>query len=232
MNTRTEKHSFDEKRASGYDRKIRRLMPAYDSLHEMTNALLQSLLPDKARILVVGAGTGTDIVTCGRMNPAWSFTAIEPAQEMFELCRRNLSEAGLSERVAIHLGYLEDLPINFAFDAATSILVSHFIEKEADKLKYFSSIADRLKPGAPLVLADLFGTPAGGSFDIQLKAWKRFFSTAARDESEVEKSFGYIGRDISFIAESRLSEILRESGFGEIQAFFKTFLLGGWIAFK
>lgn len=53
---------FDEARAARSDRKIRLLTPGYEALHSMTNHLLRSLLPAEARLLVVGAGTGMEII--------------------------------------------------------------------------------------------------------------------------------------------------------------------------
>lgn len=232
MKNQSETHRFDEKQALNYDDRIRRLIPAYAALHQMVNALLQSLLPADAQILVVGAGTGMDVITCGLANPNWSFTAIEPSEEMFELCRRNISQAGLSERVRLHCGYVENLPSGQNFHAATSILVSHFIQTEEDKVKYFSNISSLLKTDAPLVLADLYGERESEAFAVLFNGWKQFFSNSVSGVSEVDKASAYIQQDISFISEGRLQEILQKSGFGDIRVFFKTFLVGGWICRK
>ena len=48
------------------------------------------------------------------------------------------------------------MPLGGPFDAATSLLVAHFIEDEPAKRGYFRSIAEQLAPGAPLVWADLY----------------------------------------------------------------------------
>ena len=74
MQEQNSTHQFDKNRAAKYDCKIRMIIPGYESLYQMTNHLLRSLLPVKDHILIVGAGTGMDIITCGTMNPQWTFT--------------------------------------------------------------------------------------------------------------------------------------------------------------
>ena len=226
------KEQFDERRASNYDRKIRLLAPGYETLHRMLNQLLSSLLPKKAHILVVGAGTGMDIVTCGTANPQWEFMAVEPSPEMFALCRNNIVLAGLDKRVHLHCGYTSELASAAQFDAAISIFVSHFIQQESDKLKFFSDIAARLRDGAYFVAADLHGDKNSDEFNLLLNGWRKFYASQDVGEQEVETAFSYIQQDISFISESRFIQLLQESGFTEAYAFFRAFLFGGWICRK
>jgi len=226
------KEQFDERRASNYDRKIRLLAPGYETLHRMLNQLLSSLLPKKAHILVVGAGTGMDIVTCGTANPQWEFMAVEPSSEMFDLCRNNIASVGLDERVHFHCGYASELTGAARFDAAISIFVSHFIQQESDKLKFFSDIAARLRDGAYFVAADLHGDKNSDEFNLLLSGWRKFYASQNFGEQAVETAFSYIRQDISFIPESRLIRLLKESGFTEVYAFFRAFLFGGWICRK
>lgn len=60
---------FNASQSSIYDRKIRASIPGYESLHEMTNDFIQAIIPQKANILIVGAGTGMEIVSLGVANP-------------------------------------------------------------------------------------------------------------------------------------------------------------------
>ena len=229
MNEQELMHRFDESRASKYDGKIRRLSPAYEPLHQMTNQLLRSLLPANAHILVVGAGTGMDVVTCGRTNPMWRFTAVEPSQQMATLCRANIASEGFDDRVSIHCGYMEELPELPTFDAAISIFVSHFILSENDKSKFFANISSRLKADAPFVVADLHGDKNSKTFQILLNGWKTLYASLDVGEQEVEDAFTYIQRDISFVPAEQFGKLLKSNGFGEAHLFFRAFLFGGWV---
>ncbi|HBO70864.1 MAG TPA: class I SAM-dependent methyltransferase, partial [Acinetobacter sp.] len=44
-----------------YDQHIRKLIPGYEMLHQQVDAILQSALPPKAHILIVGCGTGYEL---------------------------------------------------------------------------------------------------------------------------------------------------------------------------
>ncbi len=127
MTTSTSEY-FNASQTSKYDREIRASIPGYESLHEMTNDLMRAVMPQKANILIVGAGTGMELVTLGIANPEWTFTAVDLSDEMLSICKTNVSKAGISNRVNIHCGSVDELGMGQTFDAATSILVSHFIK--------------------------------------------------------------------------------------------------------
>ena len=228
---RSEIH-FDEERAARYDRGIRMIIPAYESLHQMLNYLLSSLLPIDAHILVVGAGTGMDIITCGMANPQWTFMAVEPSESMFAACQKNIAASGLNTRVQMHCGYVDNLSDDLKFDAATAILVSHFIQGEQKKLQFFSKIATFLPDGAPFIAADLQGDKTGQDFQLLIKSWRHLFSTLEVTEKDVEEAFNHIQNDISFVAETRYIELLEKSGFGHMLNFYRAYLFGGWLCRK
>ena len=87
---------FDAERAAAYDDRIRRLAPGYDLLQSTVASVLAARLPDDAHLLVVGAGTGAEIVTMGRNVSRWQFTAVDPSPDMLDRCRSRVAEAGLA----------------------------------------------------------------------------------------------------------------------------------------
>ena len=66
---------FDRTRSSRYDQKIRASIPGYEALHAMVDDFLSPALPETARVLVVGAGTGMELLSLGAAHPGWRFTA-------------------------------------------------------------------------------------------------------------------------------------------------------------
>lgn len=223
---------FDRIRASKYDNKIRRLMPGYEAMHQLANYLLNSLLPVNAHLLIVGAGTGMEVITYGIANQGWTFTAVEPSAAMVALCRDNVSASGLDDRVHILCGYATDLSSEVKFDAATSILISHFIQSKHDKLRFFKSISALISNDAPLISVDLFGDQNSDDFKLLLKCWKRLFSSAGSTAQDLEQSFNYIQKDISFVSEEHYKQLLEESGFSKVSGFYREYLFGGWICRK
>ena len=219
-------------RAPKYDQAIRLLIPAYEALHAMSHSFLRSELPDRAEILVVGAGTGMELMTIGMANPGWRFTAVDPSPEMMALCLANVAAAGLSDRVELHQGVVAQLPDKPRYDAATAILVSHFMQEDNKKRSFFQSICSRLRHGAPLISADLYGDKESAEFQPLFTAWKRFCSLSGMSAAEIEKVFAHIESNISFIPERKRNQLLEQSGFGNTFSFYRALLFGGWVSRK
>jgi len=219
---------FDAERAAAYDDRIRRLAPGYDVLHEAIGCVAATQLSDDAHVLVAGAGTGTEIVTLGQTQPEWQFTAVDPSAEMLKQCRERVEAAGLAARVSYVQERVEDLSTDVRFDGATSVFVAHFIQDRAEKRRYFRALARRLRPGAPLLLADLFRGPSGEAFDPLVVAWRRAMRRAGTSAKEVERLFDRMDRQIDFVSADVLAQILAEAGFDVPIRFYQNFLWGGW----
>jgi tRNA (cmo5U34)-methyltransferase len=133
-------------------------------------------------------------------------------------------------RIEFHLGPVHELPAGAPYDAATSILISHFIRPREERLHFFRSIASRLRPGAPLVTAELVGDRQDPACAHLLGAWKGHYAAAGIPAAEVESDFARTDATVSFIPEAALVALLAESGFADIRRFFQAFLFGGWVA--
>lgn len=72
---------FDGERASGYDDRYARLAPFKEALHLNTRLVL-SKLPSQARVLIVGAGTGAELLYLAQSAPDWHFTVVEPSRAL------------------------------------------------------------------------------------------------------------------------------------------------------
>src|SRR5689334_22891485 len=140
---------FNAERAKGYDHRIEQMIPGYTLMHKLTEVYLSGELPEQARVLMVGAGTGAEVVECGSKHPGWMITAVDPSSEMIKLGRQKADAAGLSDRVQWQDTSLKKLPYSEPFDAATLLLVIHFLPDDGGKAAILEHIAERLKPGAP-----------------------------------------------------------------------------------
>ena len=117
-------------------------------------------------------------------------------------------------------------------DAATCLLVLHFLPDDGSKLALLRAIAARLKPGAPLILADMYEDPNSPRRARMLDIWARWQQDGGIDPIEVDKGRRHVQRDIHFVSESRLTDLLAEAGFGPPERFFGAFLFGGYLTFK
>lgn len=224
---------FDATLAKQYDSGIRRTLPTYDSMLRLIQSFLRAnVSPAGAQLLVVGAGGGNEVISFGSNNPEWTFTGVDPSEVMLAVAKQKCDEAELSNRVTLVQGTVEDIRLDTTFNAATCILVLHFIQSYEDKLRTLKGIHARLKPGAPFVLVSKYGDPTSAEFQERLKLWKSYWlDTTKLTVEEVDK----MERDIlslSYVTEEVIEQLLQEAGFVRVAKFFSTTLFGGWICHK
>ena len=65
------------------------------------NAMLRGFVRSDGQLLIVGAGTGAEILEVGKTNPDWRFLGVDPAQSMLDLAKEKIETAGLSERTLL-----------------------------------------------------------------------------------------------------------------------------------
>lgn len=224
---------FDPSRAGEYEAQSRIALAGYDACHELSACMLAAALgPGKAaRVLVVGAGGGSmEVRCCARLEPLWRYLAVDPSEPMMALARARVEEAGLADRTEFRLGYLQDVAEG-DFDAATLIGVLHHLEGDAAKAAMLASIAQRLKPGAPLILAG--NRHAYASRPLLLAAWGERWRMQGADAAEVEAKRAKIlqGADPP-ASDEAVAALLRDAGFDAPLQFFSSLFWGAWLARK
>ena len=91
---------------------------------------------------------------------------------MLDLAKEKIQAAGLTDRVSLFKGHVDDLPTDRLYDGATAAMVLHFVPDDGGKLKLLCDVAKRLKSGAPLVLMDAHGDLSAPGSKLFLEAWK------------------------------------------------------------
>lgn len=231
---------FDRERANRYDLDIRKAIPGYEALHNMAQTLLHLSLPTSARLLIVGSGTGMELINCCKKNPQWFLTGVDPSEDMMAIAQHNLviaekqhSQTKFLERVDLYTGYVSDLPKTELMDAATLILVMHFVPDDGSKLQLLQEIARHLKPGAEFILADLHGDQSAPYFAKFRQAWQNLYFSQLDENALAEAKLKFedsIGNSVHFVTEERIIELLEMAGFSKITKFYNAFLFGGWTA--
>jgi tRNA (cmo5U34)-methyltransferase len=223
---------FDPARAGEYERQSRIALAGYDACHELSACMISAALGSgtAARILVAGAGGGAkEIVTAGALEPQWRFVAVDPSQPMMDLAITRLTEAGFLDRTEVVLGTVDDLPPDDRFDAATLIGVLHHLPGDEAKRAILHSLALRLKPGAPLILAG--NHYAYASQPLMLAAWGQRWRMQGATPEEVQAKLGKIlqGADPPH-SEEAVASLLSAAGFDPPLRFFSSLFWGAWLA--
>ena len=217
---------FDQQAAT-YDQQWARLAPVREALNLLTASVLSDL-PDNARILCVGAGTGAEILYLAQRFPKWHFTAVDPSAPMLSVCRRRAEEAGIAARCEFYCGYLDSLPATESFDAATSILVSQFIVEKKARVDFFHAIAERLRPGGQLVSADLASDINSDAYQSLLEVWLRMMTAAEVTEEMRERMRTTYGRDVAVLPPKDVASIITMGGFKDPVLFHQAGLIHAW----
>ena len=220
---------FDKERASSYDTQYAKLAPLSDAIHLLTRIILSDL-PAEARILCVGVGTGSEMLYLAREFPQWQFTAVEPAVPMLDICRQRAEDAGIASRCTFHKGYLDTLPPTPPFDAATSLLVSHFIVDPEERRGFYHQIAARLRPDGFLITASLVADSSAPASPNLLDVWMRMQEYTGVSAEQRGTMRGSYGRTFAAQAPREVEAIIASSGFSTPVLFLQTLLIHAWYA--
>lgn len=226
-----------------YVQNISRKIPGYALQYDLMDTLLTARLEErekqekqekreKPRLLVVGAGGGQEILKLGQSHPGWSFTGLDTSQSMLQAARQRLEAAGLMDRVRLHHTEIAAWSSNALYDAATCMLVLHFVQGRESKLALLRSIAARLQPGAPLCLSAICGVPGSPAWELQMAGWRLHMlgNRIAEEEWQTfEQSFGVTSYPLPA---AEMEMLLEEAGFTAISRFFGAYLIDGWVAVK
>ena len=110
------------------------------------------------------------------------------------------------------------------------LLVIHHLPDEAEQRELLHTIAKRLKPGAPLIVAEMLGESTSLQFQRFLAAWKLRQQTFGALPEEIEQRAQTLSSVVSFPSEEHLRNLLATAGFADMERFFTAYFYGGWIA--
>lgn len=251
--------SWNDPNVRKYPDTIALKIPGYAHLYEMTDRLITAQLEAQARtqaadpnVLIIGAGGGQELITLGGQHETWSFTAVDPSERMLDLARQRVAQAGIRSKISfvtgtlgeLHGELLQEQPIEQSgkqteevhaelnYDAATCLLVLHFLHSMESKRALLQQISARLKPGAPFCLASINGNPQESGFSIQMQAWKSHMLNQGIPLEDWERFAASIGRESDPVSNTAIQGMLVDAGFTHITRYFGAFLVNAWFAVK
>jgi tRNA (cmo5U34)-methyltransferase len=225
---------FEGEHAKAYDQRNDKLAPFRESILLLTQVAC-ARARKRARILCVGVGTGEEVVYLARRNPGWRFMLVEPSRDMLDICRQKMEAQGFSLRCDFHEGYLESLTETPKFDAATCLLVAHFVLDKTERVRLYRQIADRLTPGGVLINADLSADKQNPSYRHMLTLWQRMWQHAdyiGDDDQALDRMMEQFERKVALLPPSEVGDLLAEAGFRETASpVLQSLLIHTWVCF-
>lgn len=213
-----------------YARLAEQFIPGRRAIFAIVEASFLELLPQgPARILVVGAGGGEEILRLGENNPQWSFVGIDTYEPMVELALRRLADTKIAARAKVITGTVDAID-DANFDAATCILTAHFVPDDGAKLDFFKAIHARMKLGAPLAIVDGVGLPGDEQTELLRRIWKRHAVLNGAAVSVAENNAENF-KKVASVTVAREEELLAAAGFKRLTPIFRGLAINGWLAF-
>ena len=211
-----------------YDEHIRKLIPAYELIHLQVNALLKSYMPDQAHILIVGCGTGHELDYLVQQFPHWRFTAIDPALNMLEKAQAKLQLTQPQAQITFLNTDTTALKHEHQhFDAALSILVSHFIPHEM-KVQFFQDIYAVLKEKGLYLSYDLTQIEE----EKQLNSLQYLAELTGLAPKQSQAMIDRLADDFALSSNDKMHHVLKKIGFNSVQNFAQVLNYFGVIAVK
>ena len=231
--------AFSRERAAVYDREFERLGAIKELLHLLLRIRFDGL-PEDARILVAGAGTGAEARFLAPLFPGWRFTLVDPAGGMLAVAEQHANAEGFADRCVFHHGYVSSAPVE-PHHAATSVLVSQFLTDAGERRSYFEDIARRLEPGGLLCNADLAADQSAPGFDGAMDLWLSMMKYAAQGPASAEQdanashgnrpSFRELfGKVVAAHDPETVEGLIQQAGFERIVPCFQAVLIRAWLA--
>jgi tRNA (cmo5U34)-methyltransferase len=178
---------------------------------------------------VAGVGTGNETIASALRNPQWRITGFDIAENMIKTASDKIKRHGLEDRVELIHGTLDDV-LQESFDAATALLIMHFIPY-AEKLDFLRGIYLRLRPGGVLITADFTCDRESLEFETFATAWEAFMLTT-REKKDVDETLTHTRHDLDILSHEETLELLDRAGFTDTRLFWKSFLFSAYISEK
>ena len=224
---RAQLESTFDRQAESYDQQWARLAAFRDGIHLLLASLFAGL-PQGARLLCVGAGTGAEVHFLASQFPTWRFVAVEPSAGMVGAGQRRAEQHGYADRCTFHNGYLDSLPDSGLFDGATCLLVSQFILDPGERSMLFAAIAGRLKSGGILASSDLASDVQSERYQSLLEVWLRTMAAANLSPERVQQMRDAYARDVSILPPKTVEAIIASGGFESPVQFYQAGLIHAW----
>jgi Trans-aconitate methyltransferase len=162
------------------------------------------------------------------MRPGWRFDGVDPSSAMIGQAKAVLGAD--ARRVTFHEDTIDVAPPG-PVDGATALLVLHFLER-AERLATLRALADRLAPGAPLVVVHHSFPRTGGAPDRWLERNAALLAASGVAGDRARSSIAAMRDRLPVLDPAEDEALLAEAGFAGIELFYAAFTFKGWVGYR
>ena len=209
--------AYYERLAANYDQRIRAVLPGYDLMQEILVDHMCTLLGDAAHVIVIGAGTGNELLRLGRLRPGWQLLGVEPSNAMACVAQKKIECANISNVTLIRSSVFDVEPI-VTFDACSLSLVMQLFNV-AGKVRLLQHAYRLLTANALLVLFDTCCRDSEAEFSIDLEAMSNHNSRNGLDAQDSANNAATLADRFQLISAEHTEKLLAEAGSTEFNRY-------------
>lgn len=216
--------------AAEYDRKVRQVIPFYETLHQQTRELVASIVPAPECWLDTGCGTGTLVAGALASFPRTRFVLADPSEAMLAEARARLGhEARVTVLPAAPTGALPD--VTPAPQVITALMCHHYLSA-ADREVALGRCRALLRDGGVLVTFENVAATSPDGTRIGLARWGEWQRRQGRAAPEVEEHLARFGRELQPITVAEHMAALRDAGFRVVELLWASYMQAGFWALR
>lgn len=208
-----------------YDEPRRRLVPDFDAFYGTAATLVEMTIPEGARILDLGCGTGILSEFILSRSPSAAMTLLDQTAEMLDVAQARLKQYSIT---AVQGSFDEALPAG-PFDAIISSLAIHHLSDEK-KARLFHRVSEALVSDGIFINADQVAGPTPWHTDVYRAMHEEQARELGTDDVEWTAALQRMSIDQYATIDWHLARFV-EAGLSRCDTFFKRFgfaVMAGW----
>jgi ubiquinone/menaquinone biosynthesis C-methylase UbiE len=213
--------------AKKYDGHRRCFIPCFDDFYKSSISLLKLYADNFLNIIDLGAGTGLLTMELYKLYNNAHFTLVDISKDMLEVARERFD--GLSNFEFMEADYAENIPAK-NYDLICSALSIHHLENE-DKIKLYKDVFRKLDTGGCFINLDQFMGASGEINKLYDQWWHNYINQSGitAEEKAAWNERKKLDRENTI---KETMELLRESGFKDVECVYSFMKFGVIIAIK
>jgi tRNA (cmo5U34)-methyltransferase len=223
---------FNNKVAQVFDDMVNRSVPFYGEMQRMTAELAADFVQPGTNVYDLGCSTGTTMIGMDTLiAPEIHFIGVDDSQEMLDKCARKLQEVGFTRPYSLEIA---DLNAKVQITNASVVVLCLTLQfiRPIYREKLVKTILDGLVPGGALILVEKI-LAEDSMFN---RAFIKYYYNLKRRNHYTDLEISQKREALeNVLVPYKLSEnmmLLRETGFGSCETFFKWYNFAGIIAVK
>jgi tRNA (cmo5U34)-methyltransferase len=222
---------FDAETAAAYSQRKPLWLPEHDYAMRLVLKALKSYLPDSARLVDLGAGTGNLSRRVLKALPDCHVTLVDFSQNMLNEAPRLLAAFDGRYRIMLEDFWRMEFPPG-EYDGVVASFALHHGRGEAVYWDLYRKIYDWLKVPGVFVCCDVVQGDAPPLAEMNEAGWRGFLQKRDFAPEDIERIFSNYRREDSPLSLRQHLDLLMQAGFGAADVLWKRFNFAVYVGIK